>query len=277
MTQHRQNIPSPVDVYEVVFVPAMLDPLTTAVMADFDVRSGEQLMDLACGTGIVARRVAPLLGANGRIVAVDVSTEMLAKARSKPAPSGARIEWVAGDAQALELPDDSFDVVICQQGLQYFPDPAAAMEECRRVLKDAGRILLSTWRSLGHAPLFEALVETEVRHLEMLGVTYEELAAPFSMGNENELHSLLEAAGFRQIQVTEVPVAARFPSAARFVEDVEIAYASLMPQFVEDPGAFQAFVESVERDMRPIVEQHRDGDALRCPMKAQSTRARCQP
>lgn len=274
MIHYRQDVPSPVEAYESVFVPAMLEPLTRATMNDLDLQSGERLLDLACGTGVVARRVAPLLGGQGTIVAVDANAQMLAKARSLPTPPGAPIEWLNGDAQALDLPDASFDVVICQQGLQYFSNPKAAVRECRRTLTDGGRVFLSTWRSLEHAPLFEALVETETRHLRTLGVSYEELAAPFSMDSADESRALLETAGFAQITIREIPVEVRFPSAARFVEDVEIAYASLMPQFVEDPEAFEDFVNKVEHDMRPIVERHRDGDGVRFAMKAQGVTGR---
>lgn len=275
MKQHIQDIPSPVDGYETVFVPAMLDPLARVTMREIDAGRGERLLDLACGTGVVARRVAPLLGEEGEIVAVDISPEMLAKARALSTPAGASIEWREGDATNLDLPDDGFDTVICQQGLQYLDDPAAGVSECRRVLKDHGRALFSTWRGLSHASLFQELVETEARYLNKLGVTYEELAEPFLMDSADDLHRLAEEAGFRQVAVTELTIEARFPSAARFVEDVEVAYASLMPQFVEDAGAFRDFVEKVEADMHEAVERYRDGDGLRFPMKAHLATARC--
>lgn len=273
MDQQTQAILSPVNAYEAVFVPAMLDPLARITIKQIEVRRGERLLDLACGTGIVARHVAPLLGEDGTIVAVDVSPEMLAKARSLPTPAGARIEWREGDATNLDLPDGTFDIVICQQGLQYLSDPAAGVAECRRTLTDRGRVAFSTWRSLEHAPLFKDMCEVEARHLEKLGVTYEELAAPFLMDSADELRKLFETAGFRQVAVTEVPMEARFPSAANFVKDVEGAYASVMPQFAEDPSAFEDFVEKVERDMRATVERYRDGDGVRFPMKAHLTTA----
>ena len=268
------EVPSPVDAYEAVFVPAMLDPLARASMRHIGARSGERILDLACGTGIMARRLAPALGRNGRILGVDVSPEMLAKARALPAPAGAPIEWREGDATALELPEGAFDLVVCQQSLQYIPAPAAALAECRRMLADRGRAVLSVWRALRHAPLFEALVDAEARHLEKLGVTYEELAAPFRMDDAGALQALLEAAGLRQVTVAEIAIEARFPSAERFVEDVEIAYASVMPQFAEDPGALRTFIANVERDMRSTVERYRDGAGVRFPMKAHIATAR---
>ncbi|HZD27010.1 MAG TPA: methyltransferase domain-containing protein [Alphaproteobacteria bacterium] len=267
MDQYAHDIPSPVDAYETVFVPAMLDPLARAAMDHIDARQGARALDLACGTGIVARRLAPVLGADGAIVAVDISAEMLAKARALPAPDGAPIEWREDDATALDLPEGTFDIVVCQQSLQYMSDRPAVAAECRRMLADGGRAILSVWRALEHSPLFRELVEVEARHLGKLGVTYEELAAPFLMDSAEELHDLLAAAGFRQIAVNELAIEARFPSAASFVRDVEIAYASVMPQFVQDPGAFEDFVRKVEHDMRAPVKRWRDGDGVRFPMK----------
>ncbi len=89
---------------------------------------------MACGTGIVARYATPLLGAEGSVVALDVSPDMLAVARALPEPAGAAVEWQEGDATSLALPDSAFDLVLCQQGLQFFPDRAAAVREMRRVL-----------------------------------------------------------------------------------------------------------------------------------------------
>lgn len=275
MQEHIQDIPSPVDAYETIFVTAMFDELARTTVNAGNPREGERLLDLACGTGIVARRAAPLLGENGAVVAVDVSPEMLAKARSLRHPSGARIEWREGDAMNLDLPEDAFDIATCQQGLQYLSDPAKGVAECKRVLTDRGRAIFSTWRSLEHSPLFEELVAVEARHLEELGVTYKEIAEPFLMDDTSTLHRLFEAAGFGEIAITEATVEARFPSATNFVEDVEVAYASLMPQFAEDPRAFRNFVEKVERDMSDVVEHYRDGDGVRFPMRTHITTARC--
>jgi ubiquinone/menaquinone biosynthesis C-methylase UbiE len=273
MQQNSQDIPSLVDAYEAIFVPAMLDPMARLTVDHFPIHKGENLMDLACGTGIAARHAAPLIGENGKIVAVDSSPEMLAKARTLTVADGAPIEWRQGDAMNLDVPDGTLDIILCQQGLQYLSDPAACVAECRRTLNKQGRVAFSTWRSLEHAPLFKKLVAVEARHLKGLGVTYEELAAPFLMDNADELHVLLEVAGFEDVSVIELPLDARFPSAAHFVRDVEIAYASVMPQFIENPSAFWDFVEEVERDMRDAVEHHRDGTGVRFTMKAHLTTA----
>lgn len=267
MKSDSHAVASPVDAYEAVFVPAMLDPLMQATMGHIGARGGERMLDLACGTGIVSRRVAPLLGREGRVLAVDISPEMLAKARSLPAPEGAPVEWRQGDATALDLPEGGFDLVVCQQSLQYMSDRASAIREARRMLVDGGRAVFSVWRALEHCSLFDVLVESELRHLEKLGVTYEDVAAPFLMDSAEELRDLVAAAGMRQLAVTETTIEARFPSAAGFVEDVEVAYASIMPQFTDNADALEEFVGNVEHDMRVTIERYRVGEGVRFPMK----------
>lgn len=274
MEQQATRYRSPAEAYEAIFVPTMFGPLTRLTLGHADVRRGARVLDLACGTGIVARNVAPLAGATGELVAVDLRPGMLATASSRPRPDGAPIEWRQGDATALDLPDAMFDLVICQQGLQFFPDRLAALAEMRRVLVDGGQVVLAVWRGLDHLPLFRELTEAEARHLEKLGLTYEELAAPFLMDSADELRDLLQGPGFRDVAISEVLLDVRFPSAATFVEDVEIAYATVMPQFIENPGAFRDYVEAVERDLRPIIERYRDGKGVRFSLKSHIATAR---
>src|SRR5687768_16583680 len=133
--------PTPPEVYERVLVPVVLQALSTRVVDLAAPRAGERVLDLACGTGIVARTVAPIVGATGSVVGIDVLPPMLAVARSLPVPDGASVEWREGDATALDLPDSSFDLVICQQGLQFFPDRAATASEVLRVLAPGGRFI----------------------------------------------------------------------------------------------------------------------------------------
>ncbi len=127
---------SPVESYQEYVVGSIFAYWTPRLLAHAQARPGEHVLDVACGTGIVARSVAPLVGAQGQVVAVDYNPAMLAMARTIPAPTGAAIEWREGDA--ADLPDCCFDLVTCQQGLQFFPDRAAAVREMRRV-SGAGR------------------------------------------------------------------------------------------------------------------------------------------
>lgn len=111
------EIESPAEVYERHLGRTIADPFTRVLLDCAAPKPEEAVLDLAAGTGSVARHVAPMVGVEGRVVAVDINRAMLAVGRTVPAPAGARIEWREGDATKLDLPDHSFDLVLCQQGL----------------------------------------------------------------------------------------------------------------------------------------------------------------
>jgi ubiquinone/menaquinone biosynthesis C-methylase UbiE len=121
---------------------------------------GERVLDVACGTGVVARAAAKRVGPGGHVVGVDLNPGMIAVARSLPATANdAAIEWLERSALDLQLKNASFDVVLCQQGIQFFPDKAVALQEMRRVLDHGGRIALSVWDSNSLGPYVSALAQ----------------------------------------------------------------------------------------------------------------------
>jgi ubiquinone/menaquinone biosynthesis C-methylase UbiE len=122
-------------------------------------QEGDRLLDVACGTGPVARQAAPFVGPTGRVVGLDLNTGMLEIARSMPMPESISLEWQQGDATALPFQNASFDVVCCSQGLQFFPDRATALGEMFRVLAPVGRLALAVWRGIEHQPFYSALAE----------------------------------------------------------------------------------------------------------------------
>jgi SAM-dependent methyltransferase len=251
---------SPAQMYEEFFVPAIFAPLSRLVLAAAAPAAGERVLDLACGTGIVARQVAPLVGERGSMVGLDLRPGMVAMARSLPAPAGAAVRWVEGDATALDFPDGSFELVICQQGLQFFGDRAAALRGIRRVLVDGGRAVIACWREVAPDSPMRGIAEAEVRHLGEFGVTMEDAMKPFSLGDAGELRRLLADAGFTQVELEEHLIEARFPDPDRFIENVESAYAAVMPHFAADPAKFRDFVAKITAETRYLVRQAtRDG------------------
>ena len=125
---------------------------------------GDRVLDVACGTGVVARAAAERVGRGGRVVGVDINPGMIAVARSLPAATtGAPIQWHERSALDLQLTDVSFDVVVCQQGLQFFPDKAIALKEMRRVLDHGGRIAVSVWDSNTFGPYVSAVSKALVK------------------------------------------------------------------------------------------------------------------
>jgi ubiquinone/menaquinone biosynthesis C-methylase UbiE len=159
------------------------------------------VLDLACGTGAVARVAASTVGPDGEIIGLDRSEAMLAIARRRVAP-GARVDWRTGDAASLPFPDRSFDAVLCQQGFQFFADRQQALAEIARVLRRNGRLAFSIWCGPDRNPLGAALISTVDK---CFGKAYGDIVRrPFSFTNWGELRSMIAAAGFRITNATIV-------------------------------------------------------------------------
>src|SRR6266540_699418 len=127
----------------------ILGPCAPSLVNAARLSDGERVLDVACGTGVVTRIAAERVGPAGRVIGIDLNPGMIAVARSLPAPNGAPIEWLERSALDLGLEDASFEAVLCQQGLQFFPDKARALREMRRVLDRGGRLALSVWKGVG--------------------------------------------------------------------------------------------------------------------------------
>ncbi len=225
---------------------------------------GERALDVACGTGSVARHVAPMVGTEGKVVALDISPAMLAVARALPAPPAATIEWLEGNAIHLELPDDAFDLVLCQQGLQFFPDRAASVREMRRALGDGGRVAISVWQALRLHPVYEALFEATARHL---GAPLSSVDVSFSLWDAEELRRLLKDASFEHIAITPRSLEVHLPSPERFVQLTVLGAATSIPAFAQlDTAARSALVDAVTEETQAVAERYRDGNTLTFPM-----------
>src|SRR6516164_4251852 len=127
-------------------------------------RSGERVLDVACGTGIVARLAAERMS-TGRVVGLDLNPSMLAVARTTPQNSGPKIDWYEASVLSMPFPDSSFDVVLCQLGLQFFPNRPRALEEMFRVTVRGGRLALSVFTAIERTPVHHALADALDRHL----------------------------------------------------------------------------------------------------------------
>jgi ubiquinone/menaquinone biosynthesis C-methylase UbiE len=124
--------------YERFFVPAIGGPFAADLIAQAAVKPGERVLDVACGTGALTRLAAEHVGPQGSVAGLDVNPGMLAVARSLPAPADPRISWYEAPAESMPLPDDAFDVVLCQLGLQFMDDKPAAVREMHRVTAAGG-------------------------------------------------------------------------------------------------------------------------------------------
>jgi ubiquinone/menaquinone biosynthesis C-methylase UbiE len=187
---------SPPENYERYFVPAIGAPLADDLVDIAALRPGERVLDVACGTGVVARLASQQVGAAGTVAGLDVNPGMLAVGRSTT-PPGTAIEWYEASAEAMPLPDASFDAVLCQMGLQFVPDKQAALSEMRRVLAPGGRLILNV---PGPTPQrFVVMGEALARHIgaEAAGFVHH----VFSLHDTTQLQNLISGAGFRNVSV----------------------------------------------------------------------------
>jgi ubiquinone/menaquinone biosynthesis C-methylase UbiE len=208
------------ETYERALVPAVFAAWAPLVVDLADPRPGASVLDVACGTGVVARLVARRLGPTGQVVGLDLNPGMLAVAASiashEPATT-APITWREANVTKMPLPDAAFDIVYCQLGLQFFPDRPAALWEMYRVIVPGGRVGLMVWRGIEHSPGFAVLAAALARHVspEAAGI----MRAPFGLAEAEELRLLIAAAGFGDVTIRSVPGTVRFPSVERFVQD----------------------------------------------------------
>ena len=217
MTAHAQwQLTAPAaEFYEHIVARYILGPWAPVLVDAAHLSAGERVLDVACGTGVVARTAAARVGAAGRVTGVDLNPGMIAVARTLAAPSGAAVEWLERDALDLRLPDAGYDVVLCQQGLQFFPDKLRALREMRRVLLPRGRMALSVWNGVG---LYNGAVGKALHRI--LG---EETARRFCASRQSppgeEIVRLAHEAGYSAIALRVARLDIRLPSLDRFVLD----------------------------------------------------------
>ena len=254
--------------YERYQVPATFGVLADELIEAAELRPGDRLLDVACGTGVVARRAAQRLGGHGRIVGLDINAAMLDVARSTAAAEGLTIEWREGSALELPFEDGAFDVVCCQQALQFFPDRAAALREMHRVLVADGRVALSVFRSIEHRPEVAAIAESLERHAGPgAGATRRAVSA---LGDADELDRLVSGVGFRDVEIRAVVKMQRDTSVDGYLRRIELSAPSTDPLRRIDDRTRQAILADLRTALQPYLVD--DGLALPAPIHVATAR-----
>ena len=245
------------ELYERYAVPYILGPWAPGLVELAALQRGERVLDLACGTGVVARLAAPKVGPTGRVTGLDLNAGMLAVARSLPRPSGASITWIEGSVVAMGLPDASFDVILCQQGFQFFPDKPAALREMHRVLAPGARVLLSVWKTAG--PYNLAVGEALERHVGA------EIAAKYRASrvvpDGEELRRLLVEAGFRAVEIRPSAMTIRLPPVEEFV----LSHLAAMPVATAVAALSDAGRAALARQVKLALQPYADGEGVAVP------------
>jgi len=252
---------TPAEIYEQWFVPAVFGSLAAGFVHTIQPQAGTRVLDIACGTGILARRIASLVGQLGRVVGLDISPAMLAVAGQAAERDGVTIEWQLGRSDSLPFPDRGFDLVVTQQGLQFAVDRPAAVAEMRRTLAPGGRVAVCVWQGLDRHPIYAAMHRAVLRELRAPA-----MQTPFSLG-ETELRTLLVDAGFDDVRVEPISIEARFAHAERYVE-LQIQAASAAIPILQQLDAVERaeLIDGIRTELEaPIREYTVDGE-LRFPM-----------
>jgi ubiquinone/menaquinone biosynthesis C-methylase UbiE len=236
------------EMYERLLVGPLFRPFAELTVERAQLRAGDRVLDVACGTGIVARLAKNRVGDGGTVVGVDLSPPMIAVARSIE-PS---VEWREGDACALPVRDpERFDVVMCQQGLQFFPDKVAAAREMRRVLAPGGRLLVSAWRS--EDPIARELRLAAEAHVGPVA------DQRWGFGDADAIRDLVEHTGFRDVRVETVSRTIRFPDGVVYVHMNAMALVGMSRDGAslseEDRGRT---VEAIVADSADVLRRHTD-------------------
>ena len=198
--------------YEALFVPGLFKQWAPKVADAAQILSGQRVLDVACGTGVLAREVTLRTGSSGHVVGIDPSSGMIAVAKQL-APT---IEWREGVAESLPFPDRTFDAVVSQFGLMFFTDRHQSLREMLRVLAPGGRLAVAVWNSLDSIPAYASVVAV----LENTAGTHaaDALRAPFVLGNRNDLARLFSEAGVASAEITTHRGVGQFPSIRTMVE-----------------------------------------------------------
>lgn len=240
--------------YERELVGPLFRPWAELTLNEIKLGAGESLLDVACGTGIVARLARVRAGDSAKVAGVDISEDMLAVAR-EVAPG---IDWRQGDAAALPLDaDERFDVVVCQQGLQFVANKSAAVGEMRRALAAGGRLAVSTWRPDEESSFFRELRSVAELHLGPIA------DQRYSFGSAEDLEALLSASGFANIRSRVVSLAMHFASDTPFVRMDAMALVGMSEGGLDlAESERNRLVDMIAAESASVVERYRDGPGL---------------
>jgi SAM-dependent methyltransferase len=248
---------SPAEVYEELFVPALFQQWGSVVAGAAGVGPGQRVLDIACGTGVLALAAAERVGREGAVVGLDRNPDMLGVARRK----SERVEWREGRAESLPFADASFDAVASQFGLMFFEDRAGALREMMRVLRPGGRLAVAVCDALERSPGYAALAELLERLFgERIANAFR---APFALGDEQMLLSLCAEAGIAGASVRRHDGTVRFASINAMIS-TERACVMTLGGLLDD-GQFAQLLDEAQSALRPFAS---DGGQVAFQMPA---------
>jgi ubiquinone/menaquinone biosynthesis C-methylase UbiE len=245
-------------------VPPLFAPWAARLIERAAPRAGERVLDVGCGTGIVARLITPRVAPAGQVLGLDASADMLAVARSMSERQRLATQWREGSAEALPFPDHSFDLVTCQFALMFFEDRRAALFEMYRVLRANGRVALSVWQSFEQHPFYRRLDEAIERRTGLSGVRN-----IFSIEDAEELDRMMRHAGFARVQIESLTMTARFPDPPAFLaREIEVDTTLVPSMQLLDAQARGRITREIAADMQDALSTVIEGNEVVMPFQA---------
>jgi len=246
--------------YESQKVPAIFAPMAENTLKAIVLPTQATVLDVACGTGVVAKAVALHLSEPSRLVGVDINPAMIEVAQRTTPSIQHSFEWLVEPADRLSSQDNQFDLVFCQQGLQFFPNKKLSLEEMRRVTKTGGRLILTCWASI--PPFFQIVANVLERNVSVDAA--ETAVNPFIWNDAKQIQELITDAGF------EVP----FPTTLPVVRRMSASFEAMKEEILATPNepVLRALSEQelsdVVCEILDAVQEHRLGDELAMPQQA---------
>ncbi len=195
------------ETYDSYLVPAIFEPWSRELIKRAQVWKGDRVLDVACGTGIVACRIA---GTGAKVTGIDIDASRLELARRRASEESVSVTWREGSGEALPFRQPEFELVTCQQGLQFMADRAKAAREMKRVIAPGGRAVIACWLPIDQQGPFAVVDDIAAKH------TGKRHVQPFSFGDKDALNKVLVDAKFFAIAIETVVRQVRLPDPARF-------------------------------------------------------------
>jgi SAM-dependent methyltransferase len=237
---------SAAEAYDAVLVPEVFRPWAELMVREAGVQKGTRTLDVACGTGVVARCAARLSGPGAHSSGIDIDPAMIEVARAAALREGLEIDYRCGSASELPFEADSFDAALCLQGLQYFPDKAQALAELHRVMRPGASLVVVVWAEMEACAGNWAMIVA----LERLGLDAQNMRKPFALADSATLRALVEQAGFEDVTVEVAHRMVRFASVKTFVESIaQGAPSSRLALAQVPPPQWQDFLSDVEAQL----------------------------
>ena len=244
MEDSGQVISSAAEIYDEFFVPALFEQWPPILIARAFLRPGMQVVDVACGTGVLTIEAAKAVQPGGSAVGLDLNPGMLAVAETK-APE---LDWRQASAEALPFPSDAFDAALSQFGLMFFSDRPAALREMWRVLRPGGHLAVAVWDSLENTPGYLAVTQLLSR---LFGDEIADLLrAPYMLGDIETLRNLMLESGVQKPEVSRVGGEAQFPSIRSWMH-TDVRGWTLADKLDDDQ--FEHLVAEAENDLSSLV------------------------